>query len=371
MDWKKALQLTIALLITAGFLYYAFQGVSLTMLWESITKVNWLWAAVSLVVFMLSFYWRTFRWKVFLDPVEKLSPGVLWGPLMIGFAFNNILPFRAGEVLRPLALMKVSKVKFPAALSSIAVERIADIATLLALLIAMPFFMELDPNVSETIGGVTVTAEWLQERMPILSAAAAILMAGALSFLIPQCKNLYIRILHMLPLIPDKIKVALEGWIHDIEKGFACLRSPWAVFMTALHSVLIWLGVAFSYQVLSWGFPGIELTFAESLVYLVVICLVISIPSAPGFWGVFEAGGKLAIIMMGILPADMPREEAATLAFSFTLLAHFLQWLPITLVGLWEASRIHISPADAEEQSEENSSGESAGAAALLAKESK
>jgi hypothetical protein len=343
---KKIIQLGLGLAAGAFCIWLAFYlgGVTVEQLISAIKQTNWLYALPMAAVTMASFYWRTFRWQILLAPLQDIPSYRLYGPLMIGFAFNNILPARAGEIARPLALTKQEKVPFGAGLSTIIVERLVDVITLLVLMITMPLYITLDATVyrSYTVGDTEfkIGAQFIQDKMPVLSIVSLVLLAGITSFLIPAAKNFYIWILRILPLIPAFVKEKLEAFINSFADGLASLRSIRALSLMILHSAIIWASVAFSFQLMSWGFPGLALTFGQALGFLIVTCIVISIPGPPGFWGVYEFGGMVALLMMGVVP-DTPKGAAD--AFAFSIIVHFLQWVPITLYGLWAAAKLSIS----------------------------
>ena len=58
------------------------------------------------------------------------------------------------------------------------------------------------------------------------------------------------------------------------------------------------------------------------------MCFFISLPSVPGFWGLWEAGGVFGLLIFGV-----PAKEAA----GFTLANHVVQILPIIVVGIASA----------------------------------
>ena len=57
---------------------------------------------------------------------------------------------------------------------------------------------------------------------------------------------------------------------------------------------------ALSYYVFSLGSPGVDLSYTEMFAVMVIICLFIALPSVPGFWGLWEAGGVFAMSLFGI-----------------------------------------------------------------------
>jgi hypothetical protein len=59
--------------------------------------------------------------------------------------------------------------------------------------------------------------------------------------------------------------------------------------------------------------------------YMVIILFFIALPSVPGWWGLWEAGGVFALSLFGV-----PRLEAA----GFTLVGHVLHVIPTIIIGL-------------------------------------
>ncbi|MEO8377010.1 MAG: lysylphosphatidylglycerol synthase transmembrane domain-containing protein, partial [Candidatus Sumerlaeota bacterium] len=325
------------------FIWLSFKNVKLGDLLAALKSANWWYAIPVMGLTMGSFYWRCFRWQILLEPVKKIPAARLYPPLMIGFAFNNIFPARAGEFARPLALTKSEGVPYATGFSTVILERVIDVITLLVLFIAMPYYMTIDPSVKETykLGGrqIVIDAEWLRHATKSISVVAVVLMLGLGSFLVPAIKRLYISILEKMPLIPAVVKEKLTGFIESFTSGIQSVKNPKAIVLLAVHSLIIWFSVAFSFQLLSWGFPGVNLNFGQSLAFLVVTCVIISIPSSPGFWGLYEFGGLTALLLMGAVPND---DAGRSQALAFTTMVHFLQWLPITIYGLWAAGKLSV-----------------------------
>ena len=67
---------------------------------------------------------------------------------------------------------------------------------------------------------------------------------------------------------------------------------------------------------------------------MIIICFFIALPSVPGFWGVWEAGGVFAMVLFGV-----PHETAA----GFTLANHAVQVFPVIIVGLLSAMAISVN----------------------------
>jgi hypothetical protein len=92
--------------------------------------------------------------------------------------------------------------------------------------------------------------------------------------------------------------------------------------------VVIWGLAALSYYLVSLGCPGIELSFMEITAVMIIICFFIALPSVPGYWGIWEAGGVFALLLFGVSSKD---------AAGFTLANHAIQIFPVIFVGLISA----------------------------------
>ncbi len=91
------------------------------------------------------------------------------------------------------------------------------------------------------------------------------------------------------------------------------------------YTLLIWGVQVVSYYLVSLGCPGIGLSVVQIGAVMVMICFFVALPSVPGFWGVWEAGGVIALSLFGI-----SAKEAA----GYTLVNHAVQIFPIILIGL-------------------------------------
>ena len=80
----------------------------------------------------------------------------LWHAVAIGFMANNLLPFRAGELVRVFAATKLVGAPFSTVLSSIAIERIFDGLAVVALLSVGLIASDLPAGVA--VGGVSVAS---------------------------------------------------------------------------------------------------------------------------------------------------------------------------------------------------------------------
>lgn len=97
-------------------------------------------------------------------------------------------------------------------------------------------------------------------------------------------------------------------------------------------SLVLWLVNAAAFAVCFQAF-GLEIPLEAALLLQGIIGFGVAVPSTPGFVGVFEAATLLTLTVYGV---DSSR------AVSYALTYHLTTFLPITLLGLWSLSRLHL-----------------------------
>ena len=95
---------------------------------------------------------------------------------------------------------------------------------------------------------------------------------------------------------------------------------------------------------------GIQAPFSAALFLQSLLAMAVAIPSAPGFFGLFEAGAKVAL---GVYLID------DTLAVSYALGYHLLSFIPITLIGFWYLARMGLHLKDMSDGRRETGDGTS------------
>jgi uncharacterized membrane protein YbhN (UPF0104 family) len=108
----------------------------------------------------------------------------------------------------------------------------------------------------------------------------------------------------------------------------ALIKDPIRIMICLIYSLAVWFFTALSYYLISIGCPQINLSLSEMTAVMVIICFVIALPSVPGYWGLWEAGGVFAMLLFGV-----SEREAA----GYTLANHAVQIVPVVLVGLVSA----------------------------------
>jgi uncharacterized protein (TIRG00374 family) len=271
---------------------------------------------------------RLVRWRLLLrnERGGPLPAMPLWHAVAIGFMANNLLPFRAGELVRTFAATRLAGARFSAVLSSIAVERIFDGLAVVALLTLALLTSDLPPDVA--VAGVSIRhAAQAAGTMGLAALIAAVLMVA-----FPLAAERLVRRVLPAGRLTDKIVALLEGIRH----GLAVLRSPTRLAGVVFWSLAVWLVNAWAFYV---GFEafGIPVSFGGALLLQGVLIFGITVQFTPGFVGQFEAAIVAALALYRVPNA---------LASSYAIAFHATTFLPIILLGAWSLARTPIGLRD-------------------------
>lgn len=321
----------VGLAISVACLYLAFRNVQWSDALEHARTANYWLLLLAVACATGMFPLRARRWRTILDPVApKLPFGPLWRSTAIGMMVNNVVPLRAGELARAFALTReVPSVSFSTALASLVVDRVFD-AIVVLLLLAVSMVVTGFSGTTPLMGGYSLA------HLAMAFALAPIVALVGLYALV-FFPNTLIR---LFELIARRVSPAIEqrgsDMLRRFAEGLSVLRTPlhfiavfwWTLLHWLLQPVAFWLGL----RALGIAVPWIATLFVQG-----VIVVAVALPSAPGFFGLFELGATVSLALYGVAQSD-----AATWALVF----HVAAFIPITLIGAYYSARLGLSVGD-------------------------
>lgn len=322
---NKSLAVLFGLAVSGFFLWWALKGISFAEVWRHARSANLGLITLSIITTTLTFVIRIFRWRLILrtETGEPVARWPMWHAIAIGFMANNILPLRAGEVLRAVTISRLAPIKFTAALSSLVLERLFDGLAIIGLL----FLGLITAGIPSTTKIGTVAVADLATKMAVLCGLLFAACAAVLAF--PDQAKALVRRLVPAPALADR----LVGMVESVRSGVRALASPTRVLAVAAWSFGMWMFNAFSFY-LGYRAFGIPVGYGGAMLQQSILVLGIAAPSSPGYVGVFEGIIK-AVLALFAVPGD--------LAVAFALTYHATTFLPITLLGLFSLVRTGLS----------------------------
>lgn len=311
--------------ISVGALWWVLADVHWSEVRAHIAEARLLPLVAAVVVATGTFFLRLIRWRLLLRD-ERGGPlpwAPLWHGVAIGFMANNILPFRMGEVMRCLAVSRLAPVRFSSTFSSVAVERVFDGLTVVAMLVVSLFLAGLSPGVE--VAGVPVART--ATVAGVIGASA--LVAAILVVAFPAwSERLILRLVPSRPLAERLVRI-VEGLRH----GLSVLKSPGRVAGVVGWSVVLWLVNALSFYLAFRAF-SIPAGFAAALLLQGVLVVGIAVPATPGYVGVFEGAIKAVLLVLGV---------GADRAVAYALTYHVTTFIPIVILGAWSLATTSLS----------------------------
>ena len=288
---------------------------------------------------------RAMRLRFVLDPLVAASSGeaesgrrfdwrVLQGSGLLSYPIVIMLPFRLGELFRPVLLTRANEpgVGFAESVSAIAVERVVDGLVVVGMLFFGLAFAGLRGDELETVAYVRgfgrLMALTFVVGLAVLLAAAA--RPAALERIIGR-------------LLPGRLGERAAAAAGRIAGTIAVLFDWRRGLPFVLWSLVYWsLTVAQLWLVLRAC--GLALGFADAAAVVAIVGLAIQLPGGPAQAGSFQLGVAAAL---GLLTE--PEQTAA--ASSFAALMYLLSlggaWA-LALPGAWLLARARSAPNTAE-----------------------
>lgn len=272
-----------------------------------------LWIAIIVPVYVSAHLARGVRWQLMISPIKPVAWRISTSLVFVGLMANYLLPARLGELVRALALRRSEQLPAAFALASIGAERLFDALALLVVFVVVALVTPFPPQHATTIatlGGLAAAA--------LLLALALVLLAR----LIPRrIENAARSAGAWLPAWARTF--AAHAWISVLD-AIAFLKLDRTLLFLVVLTLGIWLieGAVLWLATLVFGLdPDPRLAYFT----LVMLGLGVAVPSAPGYFGVFEACIVLAFAAFGL---------AREVALSYALVVHALHLTVVTIGGV-------------------------------------
>jgi uncharacterized protein (TIRG00374 family) len=308
---KHSLRIAVSLALSAVFLWIALRGVSWSETSQALSSARLGYVVPICAMAIVSLYCRALRWRVLVRPLAQVQRQSIFSATAMGFAANMLLPLRAGEVLRPWLLARREGLKLAPVVATVAVERLFDMATLLLFFGVATLTLPLPP-------------EWKRYGWVFLATFMAFL--GVLALLLRFPRETVGALDKALTPLPEKASKPILRAIHQFADGLGALKSASAVALAIAYSLAVWLTLAVTFGL---GLSALDLPvpwIRGALSLTTMVAIAVAVPGGPGFIGMFQVGCEVGLALYGI---------GKSLAFSYSVLVHVLQFASTVLLGLY------------------------------------
>ena len=318
-DLRKYIKF-ILLFLFAVFIFWFF-GRKLD--WQAVgaslrNTSPWYLAAATLII-CFGYFLRAIRWQVLLEPITKSSLKELFATTTVGFAAIFLIG-RTGEIVRPMWLpMRDRRVRPSAALVTIFVERVFDLASLICFFSLSLIWFKTPTGHATEFASIKLVGN--------LMLAAAV--TGFICLIIYH-RNAA-RIIDWFERITDKgfacgrIRDLALGLLRQLATSLEILKSAKEIFWVSFWTAALWLSIAVPTWLVLLAF-GLPLTFVDSIFVMGVASMGSLVPTPGGAAGAFHAATAGSLIILNV-----DRDQAAAVS----IIMHLVYFAPAIIFGLF------------------------------------
>ena len=335
---KRSYRIAISVLLTAVFLGLFLRAFDLGAAWRSLKEASLALIALSAAINLMGYLVRAWRWRILLAPVR---PGLgmynLTATTFIGFMVSFLVPFRLGEVVRPVLLARRERLSAGAALATVALERVLDALAVMGLFLAFVLSSRGAALLAAPPPGAMPSQGALFLRQGLWAAAAfAGLGVAGVGILVAFPQRVLGLLRRLAPGGATSAAARAVGAIEHFVGGFAVVRRGRGLAQAVALSIGMWLVIDLGVLCGVRAF-GLPLRFPDIFLLMVPLAVGIAVPT-PGGVGPYEFLAQISL-------TDFWGVEASTAAAAAITL-HAITLLPTIGGGLLFMWRDGLRPGD-------------------------
>ncbi len=314
---KRIIFFISGILISIIFLYLSIERINVDNVVRFLKRVNGFYLIISIILLGFNFFTRSFILQRLLEKQKKIPATEIFKGVCIGNLFNNIYPFRLGEVAKAFFIGRTQGFSTFTVFSSVITERFLDVIVL-----AICFFSSL----------IFVSFKDIDPIILVIIFSTAAMGLILIYFLTTKNTDRTINFLKPLlkKLLPSKISEVILSKIELFFSGFSYITDIKSFASVIVVTLATWLFTYFHFLI---GLIAIGITdnlFLLSLILIICVNLSAAMPSSPGMIGPLQ---YVCIIGMTIILGNTV--EANTYGFLFSVLVWGSNLLLSLIFGLY------------------------------------
>jgi len=326
-------KLLLGLAISAVCLFLVFRNLSLRDIWQGVLTARPRYLLLAVVLNLATIVVRTLRWRRLFGTERSPKPANLFAATAIGFMANNVLPARAGELVRAHVIARRESLGMSTAIATIVVARMFDMVALV-MLMAVALLAPGLPGAAA--GEATAEGVFRLDTLRAAGALAAVAAVGGMAFLsvLRAWPALAVRVVStLLHPFPAKLVDKVRDLLTTFAAGLHGLRSWSTVGGILGWSLLVWLTASGTVLCVLLAFD-LSLPVTAPLLLVSLTSFAAAFPSSPGYVGPFHYACYAGLTAYGVAPVD---------GGMVALVVHACMIVPVTLLGITLAGASGVS----------------------------
>lgn len=326
---RKSLKF-ILLFLFAVFIFWFFgRNLDWQEVSQSLRRANPFYLALATLGVCFGYFLRAIRWKVLLAPITETSLKELFATTTVGYA-AVFLVGRIGEIVRPMWLpMRDRRVRPSAALITLGVERIFDLASLICFFSINLIWFDAPTGRETEFGYVKLVGNLM-------------LVGVAFGFLILYFYQKFaMRFIAWFErasdrkFIPKRIQRIFLSLLRQLAKSLQVLKDWREIVAVVFWTIMLWFSIAIPTWLVLLAFD-LPLSFSDSLFVMGWAAIGSVVPTPGGAAGAFHAATAGGLVFLNVNQNDA---AAASIAM------HLVYFAPAVFFGIYYFLRGDMSVA--------------------------
>jgi len=318
---RKYLKFILLTLFAVLILWFFGRNLDWQEVSQSLKRANPVYIAVSVLIICLGYFLRAIRWQVLLEPITKSSLKELFATTTVGFAAIFLIG-RAGEIVRPMWLpMRDHRVRPSAALVTLGLERIFDLAALVAFFAFNLLWMTPPAGHEAQFKDI----EWIGWAM-----LAAMVLGFVFLIIYHRNSERFVNWFDRFTTrrwIPAGLQRVMVSILRQLSAALDILRDWRETFWLVFWTLALWLSIAIPTWLVLLAF-NTPFSFVDSLFIMGLAAVSSVVPTPGGAAGAFHTATAASILL---IKPTLRTEDAAAIA----IVMHLVYFAPAIIFGLY------------------------------------
>lgn len=226
---KTILASVIGIGLSIAIIVWIVHKIDLVLLLKSFGELKLNWVVIMVAVYLLGFVVRGVRWHFMLSPIKHVGLRVSTEGVVVGYMANNILPGRAGELVRAIFVGMKESISKASVLGTVLIERVFDGLVIVGILMGCSLFSRQGNYADGIIGSIVVVGCLL------LGVAVSIVLVGA-----KRRTWIERNLVRFMKYLPEEISKKSVKIISNLLNSLGFLKSNKNWLIILILSIIIW-----------------------------------------------------------------------------------------------------------------------------------
>jgi uncharacterized protein (TIRG00374 family) len=316
---QKSLKFILLFLIAIFIFWFFGRNLNWQEVIQSLRKANAVYLILATLVICFGYLLRAVRWKVLLAPITETSLKELFATTTVGYAAVFFIG-RAGEIVRPMWLpMRDPKVRPSAALVTLGIERVFDLASLICFFSLNLFWFNIPSGRESEFAYIKLVGNLMLIGVIVGFAALFVYHKFSAMFIVWAEKRID------KSWMPARVGRVILSILKQLAMALKILKDWREIAAIIFWTILLWLSIAVPtwFVLLAFDLP---LSFSDSLFIMGWAAIGSIVPTPGGAAGAFHFATARGLIFLNI---DAEPAAAASIAM------HLVYFAPAVFFGLY------------------------------------